>query len=236
MTFLGIDFGWQSQPSGCAALDEELNLVSLTRCDTPEATLHWLDQFSGPAMAAVDAPLVIPNATGMRPVDRLAHVHLGRYDAGCYPANLGRPFAARVLSLSRSLSERGFAHAASITAGAPGRYQIEVHPHGAMVRLFQLDRIIKYKKGTLASRIPEMNRYRRLLRGLHPWRLPAIPTAGKPLKAVEDQLDAIVAAYVGWHWWRYGSEQNQVLGDEQTGYIVLPRPLPGTSGPQESPQ
>ena len=236
MTFLGIDFGWQSQPSGCAALDAGLNLLSLTRCDTPEATLAWLDQFPGPAMVAVDAPLVIRNAAGMRPADRLAHVHLGRYDAGCYPANLGRPFAARVVNFSQSLSERGFAHAARIARGVPGRFQIEVYPHGAMVRLFHLERILKYKKGTLAARRLEMERYRSLLGSLHPWPLPAIPTQGAPLKAVEDQLDALMSAYAGWHWWRYGLERNHVLGDEQSGYIVLPQPPDAAPEPASGPQ
>jgi pyridoxamine 5'-phosphate oxidase len=43
------------------------------------------------------------------------------------------------------------------------------------------------------------------------------------LKAVEDQLDAIHCAYVAAHWWYWGSERNEVLGNAQDGYIVVPK-------------
>ena len=36
---------------------------------------------------AIDAPLVVPNATGQRPVDRLVTRQYGRFHAGAYPAN-----------------------------------------------------------------------------------------------------------------------------------------------------
>jgi predicted RNase H-like nuclease len=222
VTFIGIDFGWTSQPSGCAALDGELRLMDLTRCDTPENTLAWIDRYYGPAMAAVDAPLVIPNETGMRVPDRLTHVHFGKFDAGCYPANRGSRFADRVTAFSRALSRRGYRHAAAIVPELPGRYQIEVYPHAAAVRLFGLPKILKYKKGAVADRVRELNRYRRMLQTLHPWKLPVVPNGGAALKAVEDQLDAVLCAYVGWHWWRYGLERNQVLGNRRSGYLVVP--------------
>jgi predicted RNase H-like nuclease len=42
------------------------------------------------------------------------------------------------------------------------------------------------------------------------------------LKAVEDQLDSLICAYVAAHWWYWGLERNWVLGDTTTGYIVVP--------------
>ena len=49
------------------------------------------------------------------------------------------------------------------------------------------------------------------------------------MKAVEDQLDALICAYVAAHWWYWGLERNLVLGDRETGYIVVPTLLPRES-------
>jgi len=45
----------------------------------------------------------------------------------------------------------------------------------------------------------------------------------RELKAVEDQIDAVLAAYIAAHWWYWGLERNEVLGNARTGYIVVPR-------------
>jgi predicted RNase H-like nuclease len=44
---------------------------------------------------------------------------------------------------------------------------------------------------------------------------------GAALKAVEDQLDSLIYAYVAAHWWYWGLEGNWVLGDRATGYIIV---------------
>ncbi|MCY7392409.1 MAG: hypothetical protein LH647_13285, partial [Leptolyngbyaceae cyanobacterium CAN_BIN12] len=44
------------------------------------------------------------------------------------------------------------------------------------------------------------------------------------LKAVEDQLDSLICAYIAAHWWHWGTERNVVLGDRAEGYIVVPIP------------
>jgi predicted RNase H-like nuclease len=103
-------------------------------------------------MIAVDAPTLIPKATGMRLPDKLTHKHFDRYHAGCYPANLGRPFAQRTVDFGLSLEARGFVHVLTIVPQKLSSYQIEVFPHPAIVHLFGLNRILKYKKCTLAER------------------------------------------------------------------------------------
>jgi predicted RNase H-like nuclease len=249
MRFLGIDLGWTSQPSGLCCLEwrnETLHLLHLERLDTIAAVLDWVDRWVEPnaaAAIAVDAPTLIPNATGMRLPDRLTHQYFGRHHAGCYPANLGRPFAARTVGFGLSLEARGFAHAPTITPQQPGRYQIEVFPHPAMIHLFQLDRILKYKKGRVAERRLELIRLRTYILEILPTlepalalvqtgdrtTLPDIPTKGTALKAVEDQLDSLICAYVAAHWWYWGLERNWVLGDRHSGYIIVPAPLASRS-------
>jgi predicted RNase H-like nuclease len=183
------------------------------------------------AVIGIDAPIVIPNETGMRVADRLAHSMYGKYHAGAYPASRLTRFWQRTTGLSSSLVRSGFRHGDNLTTQSRGRYQIEVHPHAAAVQLFVLDRIVKYKKGTLAARAAELERLRglmlerlpRLVPALALSALPEIPKSGLELKAVEDQIDAVLAAYIAAHWWYWGLERNDVLGNARMGYIIVPR-------------
>jgi predicted RNase H-like nuclease len=225
MIFAGIDFGWMGKPSGLAILDSRLRLKTLDRISALHDILAWVDLQikDGPAIIAIDAPTVVVNETGMRPVEKQMHRHYGKYHAGCYPANLSLAHCRLPLALSGALQARGFAHAPEIVPRVPGRYQIEVHPHAASVNLFFLPGILKYKKGTLAQRHPELVRYRDLLQELIRAELPAIPQTGAAMKAVEDQLDAVMAAYVGANYWLHGSRRSEVHGSLEEGFIVVPR-------------
>jgi pyridoxamine 5'-phosphate oxidase len=234
MRFLGIDFGWENKPSGLAALEwngHSLHLLALDRLSEIGDILKWVDRHSTPdTVIGVDAPLVIPNRSGMRDADKLAHSHYGRYHAGCYPASRERTFWKRTTGLAAQLTKRGFMHGDQLMARATGRYQVEVHPHAAVVQLFALDKIVKYKKGTLAQRRTGLKQLRALLLERLPRltprlaleTLPEIPDHGPALKDLEDRLDAITAAYVAAHWWYWGPARNQVLGDASAGYIVVP--------------
>lgn len=244
MKFLGIDLGWTSQASGLCCLEwqqNQLYLVASDRLLEIEAILAWCDErvgFEEPALCAVDAPTLIPNLTGMRLPDRLTHKYLGRYHAGCYPANLGRPFAHRTVAFGLSLEQRGYQHAPEAIARQLGRYQIEVYPHAAMVHLFALERILKYKKGRLADRRLELAKLQHYISEILPHLEPALNLAatqplleskldslgGKALKALEDRLDSLICAYVGAYWWYWGKEKNWVLGDRASGYIIVPAP------------
>ncbi|MGL5924883.1 DUF429 domain-containing protein [Chroococcidiopsis sp.] len=291
MKFLGIDLGWVSGASGLCCLElvnGQLQVLDLDRRESIADILAWIDtwvQLEEPAIVAVDAPTLIPNATGMRLPDKLTHKYFGKYHAGCYPANLSLPFAQRTVDFGLALEAREFHHAPEIVPQALGRYQIEVFPHPAIVHLFQLDRILKYKKGKLAERYLELLKLRDRIvdvlsilepalilsqEGMQdvseipptllkkggfvsyqssqipptplkkggfetPHNKPAIqfmlnPTSfllqGAALKAVEDQLDSLICAYVAAHWWYWGLERNWVLGDRTSGYIVVPAPLP----------
>jgi pyridoxamine 5'-phosphate oxidase len=234
LRFLGIDFGWENQPSGVAALEwagGTLHLVALDRLKLPSDVLRWVRaQATADTGVGIDAPIVIPNASGMRIADRLAHSLYGKYHAGAYPASRARSFWKRTTGFSAALGKLGFRHGDDWLPKSSGRFQIEVHPHAASVQLFLLDRIVKYKKGRLADRVAELSRLRGLILErlpllvpkLEPTELPEIPHAGRELKAVEDQLDALIAAYIAAHWWYWGRERNEVLGNSRLGYIVVP--------------
>lgn len=240
MKFIGIDLGWTSGDSGLCSLqwrNQKLELLAITHIQGMSEILEWLDEQVKPeeaAMIAVDAPTIIPNTTGMRLPDKLTHKYYGRYHAGCYPANLSRPFAQRTIEVGLSLEQRGFVHAAKIEPQKLSRYQIEVFPHPAMVNLFRLDRILKYKKGKLAERKTELRKLQKYILEILPTLTPSLEVesiailreeldtlTGKACKNLEDKLDSLICAYIGAYWWYWGETRNQVLGDERTGYIVV---------------
>ncbi|BAB73228.1 DUF429 domain-containing protein [Anabaena sp. FACHB-709] len=239
MKFIGIDLGWKSQPSGLCCLqliEGKLEIVDLDRQDAIAHIFTWIDtwvQPNEPAIIGVDAPTLIPNLTGSRLPDKLTHKYFGKYHAGCYPANQGLAFAERTINFGLELESRGFAHAPTIEAQKLGRYQIEVFPHPAIVQLFSLDRILKYKKGRISERRLELIKLYQYIVDILPTMEPTlcvkklslgeIPYTGAELKAAEDKLDSLICAYVAAYWWYWGEQRNLVLGDRTTGYIVIPK-------------
>ncbi|MGD1922320.1 MAG: DUF429 domain-containing protein [Pleurocapsa sp.] len=241
MKFIGVDFGWTSGASGLCCLAWEDSSLKILEIDTVleiDFILDRIDEWvssDAPALIAVDAPTIITNQTGMRLPDKLTHKHIGRYHAGCYPANLNLAFSDRTVGFGNSLTARNFAHAPTIEAKKLGRYQIEVFPHPATINLFGLDKILKYKKGKIAERQAELNKLRdyivNILPNIEPGlnldslnQIPIIPDKikGKELKAIEDKLDSLICAYVAAHWWYWGEAKNMVLGNIEEGYIVIP--------------
>lgn len=199
-----------SYPRGDAAL---LDLVRVWSANEPDVLL------------AVDAPVVVANPTGARPVDRLTHRLFHREHAACHPANLAR--CARPPRVVRKLRSLGFRAGVALA----GRQVAEVFPHPALVRLLALPRIVKYKRGPIAARRSEFARLQALLvdcleQDFSYLRIDDATTellAAPWQKPVEDQVDALICALIGlWHWFHRG-RQSEILGDLESGFILLPR-------------
>jgi predicted RNase H-like nuclease len=257
MRIVGIDLAWgERNPDGLALIEASAEgeaVLSRTASVRGDAALvSWLLESlgEGPTLLALDAPIICTNRTGARPVDREMHRRFGRAHAGCYPANLTR--CPRPNRLRHRLERVGFRadfrlqqpRQAREEGGALLRRQIEVFPHPATLALFNLSRIIRYKKGPAVERGRELQRFQRLLHESLPQLIPPVriedtsrgvfdedPSVlrGIARKRREDTLDAIVCALVGWiHWW-HGAKCSQVLGDLATGFIVVPK-RNGTAG------
>jgi predicted RNase H-like nuclease len=231
MLFVGIDLGWVHGASGVALLEQagrRLKLRDLARFNTRESILSWLDEKLGaePCFTGLDAPVQVRNRNGMREADRLAHRLFGAQKAGCYPVNLGMEFVPGILRFVNALEERGFETDLPEVAQQRGRKVFEVYPHAASLRLFGLKQVLRYKKGPLDARREALAKYRELLASGLEKREPAfgarnLPVAGgsgAELKAAEDQLDALLCAYVAAHYWYWGAAKNNVLG----GALVVP--------------
>ena len=175
----------------------------------------------------VDAPIVCPNRTGTRPVDRLTHRMFHREHAACHPANLTK--CPRPPRIARLLEKHGFKVGWQAT---PGKKTVaEVYPHPAMVRMFGIPRIVKYKKGSVEDRRKEFRRLQGLLKqclrkkfpGLRVDPLTASLLAERWSKPVEDRTDALFCALIGlWHW-RHRGRKSEVIGDRKSGFILLPK-------------
>ena len=228
---VGIDLAWgERRPDGICVLGVDrcqarVRAIGLTRGDDELLASLDANVGSGPAFIAVDAPIVCPNLTGSRPVDRLTHVHYGRFKSGCHPANLG--LCPRPPRLADKLVQKGF------EIGTAGRRVVaEVYPHPAMVRLFGLSERIPYKRGRVEARRREFRRLQANLRACLSEHFPALQVSRDLssllrmpwTKDVEDQTDAFFCALIGyWHWLHLG-QHTEMLGDLATGFILVPRP------------
>ncbi|MBN8246768.1 MAG: DUF429 domain-containing protein, partial [Verrucomicrobia bacterium] len=111
------------------------------------------------------------------------------------------------------------------------RLLAEVYPHPAMIRLFGLDRIVKYKRGPVARQRREFRRLQALIGNSLGTRFPelAVNAAVTQLlsaprsKEAEDCLDAFFCALVGLHHWRHRGRRTEILGDVETGFLLVPR-------------
>lgn len=239
--FVGIDLAWSGRnPSGLALprQDDEAVYEVSPACllRTEEEIISAIQQTDagGTLVIAVDAPLIVPNAAGERPVERGMRRRFATFHAGCHPANrrlLGDP--PRGERLYRLLGKNlGVQLVAAPPAGEECRGAFEVYPHAAMVILFRLSRILEYKERPqrdVEYRRQQTATYVRLLSSLRrpalqlPTWVDEVPTTSAALKRFEDRLDALFCAWLAAHAWMVGGE---VLGDTTTGSIWLPmRPV-----------
>ncbi len=231
MHHIGIDLAWgERRPTGVAVLDEAGRLVHVATVGTDEEILTSLAAYTdGPVVVGIDAPLIVTNATGSRPAEKALAADFRRYEAAPHPSNTGKPeFAdgtrgARLCQLlALDMNPRS----------GRERRAIEVYPHPATIVLFGLPRTLKYKQKrgrdvallrrelltlvglveTLVETGPEWD----ILRG-------QVDAASRKsqLRIVEDQVDAVLCAYVA----RLADLEPARLttyGDLETGYIVTP--------------
>lgn len=235
-TFIGIDLAWSTRArTGLAAVGDDGALLASTAVVTDEQIDDWLAGLDGPVVvAAIDAPLVVTNPTGMRRCEKLIGRAFGAYQAGCHPSNLSLPHfnppRAAVLA-----QRHGWHTDPARRGGATAPSAIEVYPHPAMVGLFELGRTLKYKKGPLATRRAAIRTVLEHLEGVAPLSLAGnarwqqirlhVHRAGRQveLNRIEDEVDAILCAHLAWLW-HHQPGALQVYGDAAEGYIIAPPP------------
>ncbi len=220
--YVGLDLAWgERNPTGVAVLDGGGRLVALSAVRTDAEIVTALAAYDGPCVVAIDAPLVVANATGKREAERALDRDFARFEAGTHSSNTAKPWfvpeprgarVARALGLGPHLRP---SPSPSLGPATPTQgLAIEVYPHAATVALFGLPRTLKYKNKsgrTLDSMRAELLELVRLLGTLRTAAPPldldtqawhelvaaiAAATRKSELRRTEDQVDAVVCAYV----------------------------------------
>lgn len=247
MRFIGVDLAWSTKNKTGAAIiegDETVGrLVETALLRTDDEVIEFILRHSGddPAIVAIDAPLVVPNETGQRPAEAEIGPVFGRYQASAHSANRARVSVGGVVRgevIVERLQQHGFEHKPEVEKLRPVRQVVEVYPHPAIVSIFRLDRIVKYKakpSRTYEESLRELDRYRDLLRSLKTGEPALVDTEellGKDVRSLikarvkdyEDLLDALMCAYIAYYLWRWNMERARVFGNLAAGYITTPVP------------
>ncbi len=235
MHYIGIDLAWGHRaPTGVAVLDADAHLLHVAAVRTDEDIEASLTAYAdGPCVVGLDAPIVVTNPTGSRPAEKALSRDFRRFEAGTHPSNTGKPEFADGTRAARVAKRLGLD-----TNPLSGRERraIEVYPHAASVVLFDLATTLKYKNKP--GRDLELLRRELLTLVGHVETVVAVDdawsalrrqvetaTRKSQLRVVEDQVDAVVCAYVAL-FADTRPEATAAYGDAATGVIVTPA-LPG---------
>lgn len=243
-TFIGVDLAWSaSKSSGWAVLTGDHNSAKLLeapetlRCHN-EVLARLRAHTAESTFVAIDAPLIVTNPDGQRRCETGIGKRYGARSASCHSSNLKTKHLDGVRNFTKELESLGFRHAVDTANTDNQHVMLEVYPHPALIELFDLRRIIGYKKGTVADKRAGQRELQRHLHNLRVLDPPVEATQsfseflekpdelqGSHLKAHEDKLDAIVCAYCAYHYWRWCTSRNEIFGDLKSGYIVVPVPF-----------
>jgi predicted RNase H-like nuclease len=243
MHFVGLDLAWgEKNNTGVAVVDSDGRLLHVGAGHDDESIEAAVEPYvSDDCLVAIDAPLIVRNATGARPCETALNRDFHPFEAGAHPANTENPAFK---------FPRGARIANALTldmnpTSSSTRRAIEVYPHPATIALFGLEKTLKYKKGTFETRRHELLHLMTLIEGLDKasprlrvnhnvsWveLRKRVEAATRPvqLDRDEDPVDAVVCAYVALYWY-HRPEDVTVYGDFATGYIVTPT-LPPDAAP-----
>ncbi len=241
MNFIGVDLAWKIAESpklrtGLAAIDSGGQLVGIILAATDNEILAFIQKHAGDSCAVgIDAPLIVPNETGHRPVELL----LAKRGIPAYPAN--RSLFKRVYGgvrgevLVKRLQEEGFFLSMDYPKDIH-RVIFEVFPSPAYKAILGLDIKVKRRKGVGTSDIQKglaAIRDKLLSLTLDPLLVIGSPVRdklsvdigelrGAALDQFGDILDAILCAYIIYRYY-FDCDSAKVVGDLETGYILLPK-------------
>lgn len=244
--FIGVDLAWHGggRHTGLAVLTLHdacpVLAASPTGGRSNEQILAFVDAYSGGAtVVAIDAPLIVTNQTNQRPCETAIARLFGANEASAHTSNLTLFPTPGGVRLAEALLARGFVHppTPTLTERNPkSRLMAEVYPHPAHIRLFGLQKTLKYKKGLVANRRAALGEYRTRLRASLGdigfldndissafFSQPIESLKGKGLKEYEDQLDALFCALLAFRLWAHAWAKSEMIGNLETGYIVVPK-------------
>jgi len=244
--FIGIDLAWGEGSATKAA--NETGLVVLERSGRIaeagwargiEQVVAWLESHATDGdVIAIDAPLVVTNASGMRECEREVGQRYGAWQVFANPSNLAGSWSAGI-TLRHRLEALGFVYSdglRDISSDAISFF--ECYPYTTLVGAYEFGYDVerpRYKRFNRTLALAERRAFRakecdELIRrtsslvGAEPRmdlsshvetaRLASEPSPlpGTPYKHREDLLDAAICVWTAALWSGYGEERCQILG------------------------
>ncbi len=228
--YIGIDLAWgEKAPTGLAVVDAEARLLHVSAVRTDDDVVAALAAYDGDCLAGIDAPLVVKNEKGSRPAEQALSKDFRRFDAGTHPSNTGKPEFANGTRGARVAKRLGL----DIDPRSGRRRRaVEVYPHAASIVLFDLPKVLRYKAKPgrdlellRSELLALMGHVEAVVRTDETWAalrtLVETATQKAQLRRVEDQVDAVLCAYVAW-FVDHRPDDVTRYGDLDTGYIVTP--------------
>ncbi|MEN3234190.1 DUF429 domain-containing protein [Methylobacterium ajmalii] len=245
-SIIGFDSAWTDNPrapgaictiridrAGCRTLVPP----RLASFDEALAAIKAESAVSDLRVVALDQPTLVPNATGMRPVDRVAASLISWLGGGVQPANRGKiGMFDDAAPLWRFKDRLGATEDPEASREATsGLYLMEVFPALAMPSLDPAfdGRLrgprynpARRKTFTLAGWQAVIAALRRRAMeaevvGLADW-ADDLARIEIPRKADQDRLDSVLCALIGLHWHIQPRETSLMIGDRIAGYMVTP--------------
>ena len=188
-------------------------------------------------IVALDQPTIVPNATGCRPVERIAKSVVEHCGGGVQPSSRARlrMFCdnAAIWPFKQSLAANDDPHAARLAT--TGAFLIEVFPalalSGLSDQFFGPKRAPKYNPGnrrkyqqshwTAVCSCIAGHALQRGLADMAHW-ADAISLMECPRKGDQDCVDAVICTLIGVMWLADPPEVTMMIGNLETGYIVTP--------------
>lgn len=250
MRFVGVDLAWgegtatrPANETGLCAIDEHGTVLAAGWARGVDAVAEWVLREAGDeAVIAVDAPLVVPNATGMREGEKQVGRAYGRWKVSANASNQSMKWLGGV-----SLRDRLEAAGAVVVNGSPdpappALRMVECYPYTTLVGMQELgfdDERPRYKR--LARSLPPTEaraaraiatddliaRLAQLDTADPPLRLAShpvtrvlldepTPLAGPAHKHREDLIDGAICAWTASILVRHGESRVQLLGRGST--------------------
>lgn len=243
---IGFDSAWMDNPKApgaiCAVGIEDghptrFHAPLLVSFDQALIYIQKTRSKSGITLIALDQPTVVPNLTSMRPVERVAASLISWLGGGVQPSNRGKRGmfcdASPIWRFLAYLNAKQNPEQARIAAD--GLYLMEVFPALALASLddaffgrlkapkYNPDRKKTFRPADWSSVANAASREALTLgcKDLSEW----CYTSGiiaTPRKADQDKLDAILCALIALRWRLSHRKSSLLLGDLDTGYMVLP--------------
>jgi len=249
----GFDSAWtdkKNQPGAIASIIQYKNgecrwmeprLATFSQAKTIICTLSEQTPFH---FVVIDQPLVVPNRSGSRPVDKIAASLISKLKGGVQPANRSKENMfgdnAPIWKLLRNIPHKQLPWQAFKKDNinhqpAPLKIIAEVYPALALPGLipffFTRGKCAKYNPANKKNfniedwvcicEFIDGFAVQNKIKGLSEW-AQLTKCINFPTKSDQDRLDGAICAVIGYHWYLYGTKSNMVIGDVTTGYVITP--------------